>query len=44
MKYLSFDVGIKNLAYCIMYKDNTILENNQNLKVPVIVPPVSIEV
>jgi hypothetical protein len=27
---LSFDIGIKNLAYCIMYKDETILETNIN--------------
>jgi hypothetical protein len=29
---LSFDIGIKNLAYCLMYKDNTINDNN-NIKV-----------
>ena len=29
---LSFDIGIKNLAYCLMYKDNSI-DNNNNIKV-----------
>ena len=29
---LSFDIGIKNLAYCLMYKDNTI-DNNNNIKI-----------
>lgn len=29
---LSFDIGIKNLAYCLMYKDNAI-DNNNNIKV-----------
>jgi len=28
---LSFDIGIKNLAYCLMYKDNTI--DNNNIKI-----------
>jgi hypothetical protein len=29
---LSFDIGIKNLAYCLMYKDDTIDDNN-NIKI-----------
>ena len=29
---LSFDIGIKNLAYCLMYKDSNI-QNTNNIKI-----------
>tara|TARA_B110000259_G_scaffold185321_1_gene234093 strand:+ start:7720 stop:8313 length:594 start_codon:yes stop_codon:yes gene_type:complete len=30
---LSFDIGIKNLAYCLMYKDRNITDNLNNIKI-----------
>ena len=38
---LSFDIGIKNLSYCVMYKDETYDSiNKNNIKIGVVDIPI----